>query len=376
MARTIDFADIRRSLPVEQVLTHYGVEIRSRSGDQLMAICPFHPHKGPNGTARSPSFSVNTPTGRWHCHSCKAGGSALDLLVRLMELNPEEGKDVRKAALFAVDTFLGGRVPAPETPSGAQESPKRSPAMAPTAPATPRVEAAVAEVPSPPPEPAPALPVVVNAPLDFVLQGLDPTHPYLAERGFTASTITTFGLGYCNRGLMKGRIAIPLHNREGQLIGYAGRMVDEAMIGEGQPKYRLPGERTKNGTTYEFRKSAFLYNANAFETGGRAQRTALVVVEGFPSVWWLHQHGIRHVVATMGASLSEEQATIIRDMTDGDDQLWILSDGDAAGERMAMEALQRLAPSCWVHWVKLPNGKQPTDLSRDEMEQLGLPVGL
>lgn len=373
MARTIDFAEIRRSLPVEQVLTHYGVEIRSRSGDQLMAICPFHPHKGPNGTARSPSFSVNTPTGRWHCHSCKAGGSALDLVVRLMELNPEDGKDVRKAALFAADTFLGGRAETPETPTGTRKRPQRTPAKAAPVPVTPRVEASVAEAPSRPPEPASEHPVVTNAPLDFVLQGLDPTHPYLADRGFTAVTITTFGLGYCNRGLMKGRIAIPLHNREGQLIGYAGRMVDEAMIGEGQPKYRLPGERTKNGTTYEFRKSAFLYNANALETEGRAQRTEFVVVEGFPSVWWLHQHGIRNVVATMGASLSEEQATIIRDLSDGDDRVWILSDGDPAGERMATEALQRLAASCWVRWVKLPSGKQPTDLAKAEMEQLGLP---
>lgn len=58
-----------------------------------------------------------------------------------------------------------------------------------------------------PPEDALA---VVNAPMDFELKGLDQAHPYLRSRGFTPETIAHFGLGYCSRGSLKGRVAIPL----------------------------------------------------------------------------------------------------------------------------------------------------------------------
>jgi len=44
-------------------------------------------------------------------------------------------------------------------------------------------------------EPASDLPVVVNAPLDFELKGLDRKHPYLLNRGFSQETIDHFGLG-------------------------------------------------------------------------------------------------------------------------------------------------------------------------------------
>jgi DNA primase len=71
-------------------------------------------------------------------------------------------------------------------------------------------------------EPERELPVVINAPLDFELKGLDAEHPYLLNRGFTPETMEHFGLGFCSRGLLKGRLAIPLQDHCGQIIGYAG----------------------------------------------------------------------------------------------------------------------------------------------------------
>jgi DNA primase len=138
--------------------------------------------------------------------------------------------------------------------------------------------------------------VVVNAPLDFELQRLEYDHPYLRERGFTEETVRAFGLGYCQRGLMKGRIAIPLHDKEGALIG---RIVDEEAIGKDTPRYLFPGSRERNGARHVFRKSAFLYNG--FRVGNRSE---LVVVESFTAVWWLTQAGITKVVALMGAHRS------------------------------------------------------------------------
>jgi hypothetical protein len=106
--------------------------------------------------------------------------------------------------------------------------------------------------------------VVINAPLNFELQHLDSKHPYLPDRGFQPETIARFGLGYCNRGLMQGRIAIPLHNPKGELVGYAGRITEDALISDECPKYRFPGSRKRGEVQHEFRKSLLLYNAHCF----------------------------------------------------------------------------------------------------------------
>jgi hypothetical protein len=47
------------------------------------------------------------------------------------------------------------------------------------------------------------LPIVVNAPLDFELKGLDADHQYLRNRGFTSETIRYFGLGYSTSAGLK-----------------------------------------------------------------------------------------------------------------------------------------------------------------------------
>jgi DNA primase len=156
-------------------------------------------------------------------------------------------------------------------------------------------------------EPKTELPVVVNAPLDFELKGLDRKHPYLLHRGFKPETIEHFCLGFCSRGLLKNRVAIPLHDHEGKLVGYAGRVVDDAAITEDNPRYRFPRARERDGKLFEFRKTLFLYNGFRF----KEPLDDLAVVESFTSVWWLFQSGLPNAVGTMGADCSEKQAELI-----------------------------------------------------------------
>lgn len=204
---------------------------------------------------------------------------------------------------------------------------------------------------------------IVNAPLDFELKGLDPNHPYLHERGLTPETIRTFGLGYCGRGLMAGRIAIPLHNHEGNLVGYAGRVVDDGQIGEENPKYRLPGARERDGKVFEFSKGAFLFNGHRVQ----APATDLIVVEGFFSVFHLHKCGWTNAVALMGSSCSPEQAELIVKLTHPDGRVWVMPDGDDAGFKCAGCVLAQVAPHRLIGWFTLEPGKDPCDYSRDEL---------
>lgn len=164
--------------------------------------------------------------------------------------------------------------------------------------------------------------------------------------------------------MLKSRVAIPLHDAKGDLVGYAGRVVDDNTINEDNPRYRLPGDRKRDGKVYEFRKTLFVYN------GFRIARPVndLTVVEGFTGVWWLTQNDFPDTVATMGADCSEEQAELIVSLVNPGGTIWIMPDGDKAGERHALQLLTLIAPHRLIRWLKLPEGKQPTDLTKEELK--------
>jgi DNA primase len=59
--------------------------------------------------------------------------------------------------------------------------------------------------------------------------------------GIPPELVERFGLGFCARGSMAGRVAIPIENVEGELVAYAGRWVGtDAELPAGEEKYKLP----------------------------------------------------------------------------------------------------------------------------------------
>lgn len=343
MTQWIDFKELRKQLRFSAVLRHYGVEVKVK-GDQAQEYCPLPGH---NGEKKSPSFSINIPKGIWQCFGCGAKGNVLDFAIRMEKLSPDNTADVRTVALRLQSIFnLGGVTTARPT------TPKSS---------TPHKETLLYKEP-PPQEKV----VKVNAPLDFELKQLELNHPYLAERGFAADTVRHFGLGYCNKGLMAGRIVIPLHNKDGDRVGYAGRLVDDEGISEEHPKYKFPSARERDGVTYEFKKSHLLYNADKL----RGKLDHLVVVEGFASVWWLHQAGITNAVALMGSSCSSEQADLILSVTKPSARISILPDADDAGVRCTTSLFALLGCQRWMRWIVLEDAIQPTDVPISALKKL------
>ncbi len=335
----IDFKALRAKLDFEAVLRHYGVEVK-RKGNQHHGYCPLPNH---NGKRNSASFSANLERGIFQCFGCGAKGNVLEFATLMEKVNPQDGAALREVALKLQQRFC------PELEDNPKDTKKS---------AAPKSETA---------QPKNTAPVLVNAPLDFELKDLDRDHPYAKSRGFTAETIARFGLGFCSRGMLKDRLAIPLHDREGRLVGYAGRLVDDSAVSEDNPRYRFPGKRERDGKVFEFRKTRFLYNGFRITT----PVDDLLVVEGFTSVWWLHQNGLSSVVATMGADCSEKQAELAVSLVKPAGRVWILPDGDDAGGRHAQTLLTLISPYRFVRWVKLADGKQPTDYPatffRDQM---------
>ena len=79
-------------------------------------------------------------------------------------------------------------------------------------------------------------------------------------RGLSEETAERFGLAVSEGGRFKDRLVIPLHDQEGTLVAYAGRVLDG-----GEPKYLFPP--SERG----FHKSYLLFNLPPGLSGERGR---------------------------------------------------------------------------------------------------------
>jgi DNA primase len=336
----VDFKAVKAAITMEQVLEHYGLMDRfKRSGDSLSGPCPIH--KGSSPT----QFRVSTSKNIWHCFSeCKHGGNTLDFIAKM------ENVSIHAAALKAIDWF---HLDPDAVSASSEEEQPNEPVDGEAAPRlAPRKPAPAAEKGAP------------NAPLKFRLDKLERSHPYLMEsRGLTLETIVDFGIGFCAKGMMAGRIAIPISNPEGNVVAYAGRWPGEPP--EDTPKYKLP---------QGFRKSQELFNID--RAIKEPSEKPLVIVEGFFDCMKLHQLGWRKTVALMGSSMSAAQEELIRKHTDGRSHVIVMLDEDEAGRAGRDDIACRLAKFCFVkvHQFDEPSA-QPEQLFAEDLQEIleGLP---
>ena len=333
----VDFKAVKAAITMEQVLTHYGIlDQFKRGSDSLSGSCPIH--KGSNPT----QFRVSISKNLWNCFSeCKHGGNVLDFIAEM------EDASIHGAALKAIEWFnLDPEAMSAESNQEAEEKSE-----------TPKTEAAPQPKPVAKSAPAPVVESATpNKPLQFRLDKLVREHSYLTERGLSLETIVDFGIGYCAKGMMADRIAIPIHNAKGEVVAYAGRCPGESP--EGTPKYKLP---------QGFRKSLELFN---IDRAGK-EPGPLVIVEGFFGCMKLHQFGCRRVVALMGSSMSAAQEELVKRHTDRNSQVIVMLDEDEAGRAGREDIAVRLAKFVFVKvHTFAEDGQQPEDLSAEEVKQL------
>ncbi len=334
----IDFDQTKASLDFSRVLEFYNIK-SSGSGKQRKISCPFH------SPDKNPSCGVNLTKKAFQCFSCKAKGNILAFVAMKENLDPGNVHDLKAAAVFALKEimhldpadFSGGssrdrkrpRLADASMNSAARQTPRSSRRMARQADASEESQPKVRR----------------NEPLELKLT-LDTDHHFFSDHGISRETVAAFGLGYCSRGLMKGRIAIPIHSSDGELVAYAGRWADEDPP-PGTERYRLP----KN-----FHKSFELFNLHrAVGIGGRH----LILVEGYWSAMRLHLLGLP-CVASFGSSVSPEQATLIR--TAGFRFVTVLFDGDEGGRSGIDQALPVLGRQVYARALELPEGEKPDSL--------------
>lgn len=327
----IDFADLRRRVSLEDILLRmYGVTNLTREGSKLAGPCPVHGGDSPR------AFHADLSKNVWHCFSkCQGGGNQLDFVAKKEKLS------VRDAALKLLAAFPPGEAGA----NGAASVPPTND----TAPVSPPPATAHAASGSGPRKASKVKAEedegTVNAPLTFRLQLRD-DHPHLlGERKLKPETIAEFGVGYCAQGILRGMIAIPVHDEDGDLVAYVGRRLKPADIRE-HGKYKLPKG---------FKKERILYNFHRAK--GSMGDQGLVVVAGFFAALKLHEAGFPNVVATMGVEVSPHQAALLTTAK----ELVVLFPGADAGYASAQKLREQVGGTIPVRVVRLPQGLKPED---------------
>jgi len=159
------------------------------------------------------------------------------------------------------------------------------------------------------------------------------------------------GDGFYDR--FRGRVMVPIKDRQGRVIGFGGRSLDG-----GEPKYLNSPE------TEVFEKGKHLFGLDKASTAIRKDDRA-VVVEGYFDVIALHAAGITNAVAALGTALSSQQITQLCRCCESR-RLILNFDSDGAGVRAAQRAIgevEQLALQGQVELrvLHLPAGKDPDE---------------
>ncbi|MCD7033068.1 DNA primase [Metabacillus sp. GX 13764] len=336
---------VQQSADIVEVIGEY-VQLK-KQGRNYFGLCPFHGES-------TPSFSVSPEKQIFHCFGCGAGGNVFSFLMQME--GTEFGEAVQKLA-DRQHIEMPESVPAMSSDRGQSADEKKM------------LEAHE------------LLKKFYHHLLVNTKEG-EEALDYLTGRGFTKEVIEKFEIGYSlpswdyvtrfltkrgydpslmeRAGLLvkkqesgdfldrfRNRIMFPIHDHHGSTVAFSGRVLSKE-----QPKY-LNSPETKL-----FNKSRLLYNFYQARIHIRKHQEA-VLLEGFADVISSVSAGVENAVATMGTSLTEEQAKILKRNSSA---VTICYDADSAGIEAAMRAGSTLSGMGGTVKVALmPDGFDPDD---------------
>lgn len=192
--------------------------------------------------------------------------------------------------------------------------------------------------------------------IGFASNEKDVLYKLLRDKEYNVSDMIDLGIvAQSNDGsyydVFKNRILFPITNPRGRVVGFSGRTLEKTKSN----KYINTQE------TIIFKKSELVYNINEATQSIKRSRH-VVLYEGFFDVIVSSQNNFKNGIATMGTALTDQQARIIKSITDS---VIIAFDGDNAGIAAAIKAVIPLEKAgLKVEILKLPNKLDPDDFIR------------
>ncbi len=322
---------------IVDVVSSY-VRLSKRSGANMFGLCPFHSEK-------TPSFSVSPDKQIYHCFGCGKGGGVISFIMEIENLSYPE-------AVAFLARRAGMQMPE-ETDSA--EGRKRARMLALNKDAArwfhaqlsePAGRAAVAYIQKRGISPA----MVKNFGLGAAPDAWDSLLNAMLRKSYTENEL--FDAGLVKRGRQGGfydafrnRLMFPVIDVRGNVIGFSGRI-----LGDGEPKYLNSPE------TLVFNKSRNLFALNLAK---KSKSGYIILSEGNIDVVSLHQAGFDSAVASLGTSLTPEQARLISRYTG---EVIIAYDGDGAGLKASQRAIGILEKlDIKVRVLRLTGAKDPDE---------------
>jgi len=335
--------EVRAAADVVDVAGDY-VQLK-RSGSRYKGLCPFH-------SEDTPSFSIDPDKNLYYCFGCGNGGDVFKFVQEI------EGVGFLEGVRMLADRY---GIPLPEEEADPEAANERE-----------------------------AILHALRFAARFFYRQLTqtdrgaPALDYLENRGYSASTIKQFGLGYApdqwdallrtadeeqidteileKAGLVierndgsgyydryRGRIIFPIFSHIGKVLAFAGRILDAE---KDQPKYINSPE------TEVYHKKEVLYGLHQAKRSIR-QTDEVLLVEGYTDVISLSQAGVENVVASSGTALTEGQVKTLHRYAK---RVVLLYDADEAGGRATMRGMDRvLEQGMGSYAVELPEGDDPDD---------------
>ena len=136
------------------------------------------------------------------------------------------------------------------------------------------------------------------------------------------------GKGFYDR--FRDRVIFPIRDVRGQTVGFGGRILPASPYATRNPKYY------NSSDTPLFKKQELLSGLDLARHAASSEGY-LAVVEGYTDVMMAHQHGVAHVVATMGTALN---ATHVYQLRRYVPRVVLVFDADAAGKTAVDRALE------------------------------------
>lgn len=345
--------ELNEKNPIEDVVGQY-VSL-TRRGSNLFGLCPFHNEK-------TPSFSVAPEKGIYYCFGCHKGGGVVNFIMEIEGLDyPDSVRHLAKRAGIEV----------PEDGWHQASNYRHKERLWQLCRDAARYYHSCLKGPE-------------------GREGLR----YLQSRGLGADTIVRFGLGFApnswdsllkamegkgytrkelqEAGLVtprqkeqkrpdgtvetvadcydrfRNRVMFPIIDVRGNVIGFGGRVMDDS-----EPKYLNSPE------TLIFNKRKNLFALNVAK---KTKMGMLVLTEGYMDAITMHQCGFDCAVASLGTSLTKEQAGMLSRYTR---QMVLCYDGDQAGQDAARRAISILEKTgISVRVLRIQGAKDPDEFLR------------
>lgn len=311
-----------------------------KTGRNYMGICPFHGDKGP-------SLSVSEEKQLYHCFGCGASGNVVGFIMKIRNIEYVD-------ALKYLADRSGINIDFNESNTSNILNEKRQKIFEANLEAARFFYVNMLRSKS-------AIDYLNKRKLDrntikkfgigYSRNDYEALHNHLKSKGFSDEVILNSGLVLKNdRGYVydrfRNRIMFPVFDVKNRIIGFGGRVFDNS-----KPKYLNSPE------TPVFKKGTNLYGLNAVLKSKIPD--SLIIVEGYMDCIALHQHGIDNAVASLGTSLTINQAKLVRRYCR---DVYICYDADAAGQTATLRGLDILSNAgCIVRIIMIPNGKDPDE---------------